>query len=248
MLPTDTQKNTAYAYAKSVGIDSIEEYGLALARHFVHDVAPVEGARIEIEEYAWERVDDRRRRARPHLGAARARRCAPPRSRWMPRASTSIGGLQGPRHAQVHRLASSRASSRDEYTTLPETHDRVMATSLVARWRFGRRPSVDWDAVVRGASRRSCCASSRPCTRSRCSRRSGTWAGRCSRRCREIVEIRLAAPNKHHFLVDLAPFGLENPGEVFVAADRPYGLIEATVMRDDAPDAGSAWDAVAGLA
>ena len=46
-----------------------------------------------------------------------------------------------------------------------------------------------------------------------------------------IGEISFAAPNKHHFLVDLAPFGLDNPGEVFIAADRPYGLIEATVRQ-----------------
>ena len=52
VLPTDTQKQTAYAYAKSKGLLSIEDYGLALARHFVHDVEPVEGARIEIDEYA----------------------------------------------------------------------------------------------------------------------------------------------------------------------------------------------------
>jgi urate oxidase len=64
----------------------------------------------------------------------------------------------------------------------------------------------------------------------------------------DIAEIRLTAPNKHHFLVDLSPFGLENPGEVFIAADRPYGLIEATVARDDAPDAGSAWRGSGGVA
>src|SRR4249919_2594575 len=56
VLPTDTQKNTAYAYAKEKGLNSIEDYGLALARHYVDDVEPVEGARIEIEEYAWERA------------------------------------------------------------------------------------------------------------------------------------------------------------------------------------------------
>jgi urate oxidase len=63
----------------------------------------------------------------------------------------------------------------------------------------------------------------------------------------EVAEIKFSAPNKHHFLVDLSPFGVENPGEVFVAADRPYGLIEATVTRDDASDAGSAWHAVPGF-
>jgi urate oxidase len=48
-------------------------------------------------------------------------------------------------------------------------------------------------------------------------------------------------PNKHHFAVDLSPFGLENHNEVFYASDRPYGLIEGTVTRDDAPEAGQAW-------
>ena len=50
----------------------------------------------------------------------------------------------------------------------------------------------------------------------------------------EIDEIKFSMPNKHHFLVDLSPFGLDNPNEVFFAADRPYGLIEATVQREDA--------------
>src|ERR1044072_4321019 len=47
-----------------------------------------------------------------------------------------------------------------------------------------------------------------------------------------ISEVSFAAPNKHHFLVDLQPFGLDNPGEVFIAADRPYGQIEAVVLRE----------------
>ena len=63
-----------------------------------------------------------------------------------------------------------------------------------------------------------------------------------------IVEVQLKAPNKHHFVVDLSPFGLDNPGEVFIAADRPYGLIEAQVLRDDAPPANDAWRFSAGLA
>jgi urate oxidase len=57
----------------------------------------------------------------------------------------------------------------------------------------------------------------------------------------EVAEVRLSMPNKHHFLVDLSAFGLENDNEVFYAADRPYGLIEGSILRDDAPDAGLAW-------
>jgi urate oxidase len=57
----------------------------------------------------------------------------------------------------------------------------------------------------------------------------------------EIAEIRLSLSNKHHFVVDLSPFGLKNDNEVFYASDRPYGLIEGTVTRDDASEAGLAW-------
>src|SRR5262252_9389100 len=63
----------------------------------------------------------------------------------------------------------------------------------------------------------------------------------------EVAEIRMSMPNKHHFLVDLSPFGLPNENEVYYAADRPYGLIEGTVTRDDAPDPGRAWQAVPGF-
>ncbi|MCW2729307.1 MAG: urate oxidase, partial [Mycobacterium sp.] len=61
-----------------------------------------------------------------------------------------------------------------------------------------------------------------------------------------IAEVRLSAPNKHHFVYDLSPFGLDNDKEVFNADDRPYGLIQATVTRDDAPAAGAAWDVYQG--
>jgi len=57
----------------------------------------------------------------------------------------------------------------------------------------------------------------------------------------EIAEIRFSMPNKHHFAVDLKPFGLENDNEVFYAADRPYGLIEGTVTRDGVAPADQAW-------
>jgi urate oxidase len=47
----------------------------------------------------------------------------------------------------------------------------------------------------------------------------------------DVVEITISLPNRHHLLVNLEPFGLDNPNEVFVATDEPYGLIEATVRR-----------------
>jgi urate oxidase len=58
----------------------------------------------------------------------------------------------------------------------------------------------------------------------------------------EIVEVRMSMPNRHHFVVDLSPFGLENDNEIFRVEDRPYGLIEASILREGAPPPGPAWD------
>ena len=134
----------------------------------------------------------------------------------------------------------------DEYTTLQPTHDRVMATSLVAKWRFGST-DVDWNSVY---PRIKAIMVREFATLQSLALQQTLWhMGRAVlEEIPEIVEVTLTAPNKHHFVVDLSPFGLQNNGEVFIAADRPYGLIEARVVRDDAPPAHEAWRFSAGLA
>jgi urate oxidase len=62
-----------------------------------------------------------------------------------------------------------------------------------------------------------------------------------------VAEIRMSMPNKHHFLVGGGGGGGGGGGVVYYAADRPYGLIEGTVTRDDAPPAGRAWQTVPGF-
>ena len=63
----------------------------------------------------------------------------------------------------------------------------------------------------------------------------------------DVAEVRMSMPNKHHFLQDLSAFGLDNPDVVYHADDRPYGLIEGVVERDDAPPAGTAWQGTPGF-
>ena len=126
---------------------------------------------------------------------------------------------------------------RDEYTTLPDADDRILATSLTARWRHAhgtcraRSRASSWDEEHRTA--RAILLEAYAGTYSHALQETLFAMGRLLlERVPTIEEVSFAAPNKHHFLVDLAPFGLDNPGEVFIAADRPYGLIEATVTRD----------------
>ena len=56
MLPTDTQKNTAFAFAKEKGVSSAEQFGITLGDHFLDATPKATGARIGIEEYAWDRI------------------------------------------------------------------------------------------------------------------------------------------------------------------------------------------------
>ena len=244
VLPTDTQKNTAFAFAKSHGIDSIEHYGLELARHFVRDIEPVRGARIEIEEFAWERaVVDGVPHDHTWMRAGRETRTAA-----VTVDATGEYVIGGFKDLVILKSTGSEFAGflKDEYTTLQETKDRVMATSLVAKWRFASS-DVDWDAVYPEV--KAIMVHEFATLQSLALQQTLWHMGKAViEQIPSIVEVRLTAPNKHHLIVDLAPFGLENHGEVFIAADRPYGLIEAQVLRDDAPAAHDAWRASAGLA
>src|ERR1044072_7566703 len=50
VLTTDATKNTVYAFAKEYGIESAEQFGIHLARHFVTSQTSIHRARIRIEE------------------------------------------------------------------------------------------------------------------------------------------------------------------------------------------------------
>jgi urate oxidase len=237
IVPTDTQKNTVFAFAKEAPVGEIEEFALRLARHFVDEFAPVRRARVSIEEYAWARISVG---GRPHPHAfARAgeeKRLASVTctkdGAWV------VSGLSG-----LVLLKSTgsefRGYPKDRYTTLEETRDRVLATAVVARWRYDRLDN-DWGAAF--AQARSALIEAFAAQHSLALQQTLYAMGSAALKARpEIAEIRLSLANKHHFVVDLSPFGLKNDNEVFYAADRPYGLIEGTVTRDDAPEPGQAW-------
>lgn len=248
VLPTDTQKQTAYAYAKTVGLNPIEDYALALARHFVDDVEPVTGARIEIEEFAWERVlvDGA---SHDHTWARTGREVRT--------AAVTVDGagkdrvehvIQGLKDLTLLKSTGSEFHGflQDEYTVLAPTDDRIMATSLVASWRLAPGTSEDWNALYSSVA--GILAAVFATHHSLALQQTLFEMGRAVLEAHEsVVEIRLSAPNKHHFDYDLGRFGIENRGEVFHADDRPYGLIQASVVRDEFPPAPLAWEKYSGL-
>jgi urate oxidase len=224
VLPTDTQKNTAFAYAKLHGISSPEDYALALGRRLVDATPAATECEVRVEEYAWDRIGD-------HSFVRRGdsvRTCVVTVGREHTHVRSGVKDL-----VVLNSTDSEfKGFLKDEFTTLAEADDRILATSLAATWNH-TGVDVDWDGsfaeVLADLLR--------------------TFASTYSRALQEtlyamgtsvleahpgIADISFTAPNKHHFLADFSGFdveGLTNDGEVFIAADRPYGLIEATVVR-----------------
>jgi urate oxidase len=227
VLPTDTQKNTVYAFARAYGIGEIEEFALRLAGHFVETQPSIHRAQVTIEQYGWQRVG-------PHSFQRAGGETRTATVRYDGTRAEVVSGLSdlvllNSTDSEFHGF------TRDRYTTLAETTDRVLATAVTARWRHLRTDAdwaASWDAV------RALLVEAFADTHSLALQQTLYAMGqRVLEHRDEVAEVRLSLPNKHHFLVDLAPFGLDNPGEVYFAADRPYGLIEGTVTREGAPPA-----------
>ncbi|MEU5639958.1 factor-independent urate hydroxylase [Streptomyces milbemycinicus] len=240
VLPTDTTKNTVYAFAKEHGIASPEQFGILLARHFVTGQDAIHTARIRIEEYGWERIETAGAARHSFVRTGQETRTAQitfDGERW-----EVISGLTG---LTVLNSTDSEfwGFVKDEYTTLPEVRDRVLATDVHARWRYGwcsdgdgdgddgGEPAPDWERGYAGARDDLLAAFAETYSLS-LQQTLYQMGARVIENRPAIDEIRLSLPNKHHFLVDLEPFGLKNDNEVYFAADRPYGLIEATILRD----------------
>jgi urate oxidase len=229
VLPTDTTKNTVYAMAKERGIASAEAFAADLARHFVTSQEAIRGARVRVEEYAWDRLTEHHSFARAGQ-ETRTAEVVYDGAEWQ-----VVSGLKD---LVVMNTTDSEfwGFAKDRYTTLKEAYDRILATEVSARWRYewtGTGPAPDWDALHDGVRGRLLAAFAGTYSLS-LQQTLYSMGARVIEEVPEVAEVRLSLPNKHHFLVDLAPFDLKNDNEVYVAADRPYGLIEGTVLRDGA--------------
>ena len=226
VIATDTMKNTAYAFAADHLRGSIEHYAGALAGHFLA-VPQVDIATVNIRAHHWSAIDVAGTPARDaFVRGGEGTRVAT--------ISASPAGVvveAGVEDLIVMKTSRSSFAGfpRDQYTTLPETDDRLMATKVTAIWRYGS-PELDFDAVfadVRATLLEVFADHDSP------SVQASVWimARAILERHDEVEEVRMVLPNLHHWLVDLARFGLENDREIYTPTTEPHGLIEATVRR-----------------
>jgi urate oxidase len=227
VLPTDTMKNTVYALARKTEIDAIEDFARALATHFLPDNPAVIRARVTVREHAWHRIPVRGR-PHPHAlirGSDEADLATVTAEADGTRTESGIDELR------VLKTTGSgfEGFPRDRYTTLRETSDRVLATAMRARWTYGLTEISYAECRVRA---REAILDTFAAHESRSVQHTAYAMGEAVlERCPEIDAVAFSLPNKHHLLVDLVPFGLDNPNEIFVATEEPYGLIEAIVRR-----------------
>jgi urate oxidase len=237
VVPTDTQKNTVFAFAKDSTIGEAEDFALRLARHFVSEFASVYRARVAVEEHGWSRITAA---GRPHPHAF-VRASGEKRLAMVTCSDEGAWVVAGIDDLVVLKSTGSEfwGFPRDRYTTLGETKDRILATAVSARWRHAGA-QADWAESF--AETRRVLLETFALKHSLALQQTLYAMGEAVLEARpELAEIRLSMQNNHHFTVDLSPFGLANDNEVFYASDRPYGLIEGAVTRDDAPEPGLAW-------
>lgn len=238
-VATDTQKNTVFGFAQTEGVTSPENLLIALSDHFTSEYEWIDGGRWAAEEHAWERINDH-----DHCFV---------QSKQEKR--TAVLVTDGERQTMISGfydltvLKSTQSGfegyPKGRFTTLKETTDRIMSTDLAVRWRVNRT-DVDFDAVYESV--KGIILAKFTDHYSRALQETLYLMGRAVIAAHpEIDEVKFSCPNKHHFVYDLGFAGIENTLETHYAADRPFGLIEATVQRKGAPTAEDAWMGINGF-
>jgi urate oxidase len=231
VLPTDTMKNTVYALAARDGAAEPEAFGLLLGRHFIGRNPKLARVAVDLVDHGWQHIADG---PREH-GQAFLRRGPDTRTA---RVVTDRGGAAVTAGiADLVIMKTSRSAfagyPRDEFTTLPETRDRLLATALTTEWSY-RDAEADFGAAYRAVRATLLDAFARHDSLS-VQHTLYAMGQVVLDTIEEVASITLEMPNRHHLPVDLTRFGLENRNEIFVATEEPHGLIKATLTRQAVP-------------
>ena len=227
VILTDTMKNTVNALARDILGRDTEQFAVALAKHFLNKYAQVKRTSIETSERVWSRltVD-----GGPHPHSFRGTDAARPTCRAVATADT-LEVESGIADLLILKSTGSgfEGYPKDEFTTLPETKDRIFATSLDARWTWSSQPAdhSSANAAIIEAMLAPFARNYSPSVQTSLYQMGEAALAACP----EISQIHLAMPNKHYIPINLAPFGRENANEVFLPTDEPAGQIEATLAR-----------------
>jgi urate oxidase len=219
VLPTDTMKNTVYVLAQEHLTRDLEAFGALLCSHFLARPG-ISQATVTLEMNLW-----KREMATGFIGGGTERRTAVVARGESSKDSAGVTGLV------VLKSAGSAFEGfpKDELTTLPETDDRILATSISAVWDY---TSVPADTTATWRRVRQVLVDHFFGDWSASMQHQGYQMGEAVlAEVAEISQISLHLPNQHHLPFDLTRFGVEWQGTVFQPVSAPYGDISMTVTR-----------------
>jgi len=228
VLPTDTMKNTVYALAKQHRIETPEGLGLQLAEHFLAHNPQVSRVRVEASETLWARLPFGGK-AHPHTFTRSSEE----------KRTALVSGTRSEKtvHAGIEGLVVLKTTDsafegflRDEYTTLKEDRNRILATVIRAKWLY-RSEKADFESTWHGV-RQTLLETFAEHDSESLQQTLYAMGEAALEKFPAVSEIHLSLPNKHYNLVDLSPFRMDNPKEIFLPTDEPHGLIEATIRND----------------
>jgi urate oxidase len=227
VLPTDTMKNTVYILAKDHFTNSLEDFGLVLADHFLSHNPQVSEVKASLTEHCWSRmVFDGTPHPHAFLNGGSEKHTAQViRNRDATSMETGIKDLL------ILKTTDSGFENyiKDPYTILKETADRILATQCEATWIY-YAPQPDFTAAYESI-RKNLLQTFSDHNSLSVQHTLYAMGEKVLENFGAVKEISLRMPNKHHILFNMEPFGLENKNEVFMATDEPYGYITGTVTR-----------------
>jgi urate oxidase len=227
-VSTDTIKNVVNVVARENTALSPEEFCQVLAKKFLDTYPQVASVAITSHETKWERLSFG---GKPHPHSFVLDSNGKPTVEVTAKrggASTLVSGIDG--FAFMKSTQSGWENYvKDGYTTIPETADRMCATSMVASWKWSDRPASYPAANARILATLLEVFST---TYSKSVQDSLYRMGEAALAAvPEISEISMACPNMHFIPMNLSAFGLDNKNDVFLPTDEPHGQIECTVGR-----------------
>ena len=227
VLPTDTMKNTVYALAARDGAGEPEVFGMILGRHFIDRGPKLTRVTVDLIDHGWSHIADG---AREH-GQAFVRRGPELRTARVVTDRRNVSVASGITDLIIMKTSHSAFAGfpRDEFTTLPETRDRLLATALTATWTYADA-DVEFGPLFRAVRSALLDAFARHDSLS-VQHTLYAMGDVVLETFDTVASVTLEMPNRHHLPIDLTRFGMDNRNEIFVATEEPHGLIKATLTR-----------------
>jgi urate oxidase len=228
ILPTDTMKNTVYSIARRSNASCIEDFANELIAHFLNNYSHATSVSVEIDEKAWTHLEVG---GKPHPTSFQQSSAELQTTSVTGSRSNGLKVVSGLCDLVILKTADSAFTGyiKDPLTTLRETSDRLFGTDVTASWTYNLTDLLF--ARLRAEIRASLLATFAHHKSLSVQHTLFAMAEAALAEVPSISDIKLTMPNKHCLLVDLSPFGQDNPNEIFVPTEEPHGYIEARVTR-----------------